>query len=497
MADDTRPLNAGDRWQPTASGLNALHDAADYIEQLKQSGGSAAIPHNRRELGTVVLVKNLSANNEDWPMWSPAVVCVPPGEPIKRAVAFADRPYFPGYRPDSSHFNDRGVAILGITQEPIPNGKTGRVCIHGLTPALVQKCPSDWTDNGHWDWVHIRKNGDRWTLRNGPGGDAKFVQFLDYDLYQDGQYNDQYFGLIELCTIPNRVAFWNLTGATVPMHSIIRWDGRGHSYKPPTTNGNYGLWSHGVTLCGTCGWDVPAGQNGWAYKFDPTIPVCVTCSSFPSQNSTIQWGPAGDSYIAWDGLPGFDSLIYDWMKYGNLPYCVWVTKNIRPFQAKSISGGTGYAYALSGGNPCDGGTYGGVVYPIVKASVTFPSVPSRYPNVATNQIIQCTVDQKNSCFLGDASYMDDPIGTVKLWVGYTYNTQLNIPQGWRELSRLQGKFPVGFKLNDPTFGDVGWNGGATTHVHPAGTGSVGTGYAAAAANHLPPYQVMVFIERYE
>jgi len=107
------------------------------------------------------------------------------------------------------------------------------------------------------------------------------------------------------------------------------------------------------------------------------------------------------------------------------------------------------------------------------------------------------LDITNSAFLGDAGYMDDPIGTVKLWVGYTYNTQLNIPSGWRELTRLQGRFPVGFKLNDPTFGDLSWTGGSMTHAHSGSGGGSSGGAVAGAANHLPPYQVMVFIERYQ
>ena len=435
------------------------------------------------------------------------IVCVPEGEPIKHAVSFSAKPYFPGYRPDDSHFSS--YAVLGITQEPIPYGKTGRVCIQGITPALIQKCPADWTDNGHWDWVHVRKNGDRWTLRNGPGGDARFVQFLDFDMYQDGQYNDQYFALIDICSVSNRVRFWNLSGQTAPLHSIIAWSGTGHSYKLGSTDGSYGPWNPEVTLCGTCGWDVTNGNWGWAYKFDPTIPVCVTK---PTYDSASTLGPAGGSFLAWPYLAGFDVLIYDWNKYGSPPYCVWVKKNIRSLYAKADSalanGGTAHACDSSGTYIFDGATtYGGVTLPMVKAGVLFPenctTVPSgfvrpRQPNVQQGQVLQVTVDNDGS-FLGDASYMDDPIGTVKLWVGYMYNTQLNIPSGWRELTRLQGKFPVGFKLNDPTFGDLSWNGGSMTHTHGITTGS-GTGMgsvAQAAANHLPPYQVMLFIERYQ
>jgi hypothetical protein len=38
-----------------------------------------------------------------------------------------------------------------------------------------------------------------------------------------------------------------------------------------------------------------------------------------------------------------------------------------------------------------------------------------------------------------------------------------------------------------------------THTHglTSGSGTGTGGYAQQAANHLPPYQVMVFIERYQ
>jgi hypothetical protein len=502
MADETKPLSSGDRWRPTASGLNGLQDAANYVEDLKRGGGSLANPQTRRELGTVVLVKNESSTQENWPIWSPVIVCVPEGKPVDRAVAFASRPYFPGYRPDDVRF--AYYPMLGITQEPIAYGKTGRVCIHGITPALIQKCPSDWTDNGHWDWVHVRKNGSRWTLRNGPGGDARFVQFLDFDMYQDGTYNDQYLALIDLCSVPNRVRFWNLSGETAPMHSIIRWDGRGHSYKLDSSDGSYSMWNPSYSLAATCGWDVSASNWGWAYRFDSLIPVCVSCV-VPG----MPGGPAGGSWQAWPYLPGFGGLVSDWSKSGQPSYW-WVYKSFSPFWAKAqtalATGGSAWACDQTGTYIFDGGTHGSFTFPVVRTAVRFPAnsvssgiTRSRQANVQQNQIIQVTLDITNSAFLGDAGYMDDPIGTVKLWVGYTYNTLLNIPSGWRELTRLQGRFPVGFKLNDPTFGDLAWTGGSTTHTHGLGSGS-GSGagsYGQQAANHLPPYQVMVFIERYQ
>jgi hypothetical protein len=264
-----------------------------------------------------------------------------------------------------------------------------------------------------------------------------------------------------------------------------------------------------VTLCATCGWDVPSSNWGWAYKFDPTLLVCVSCGPGYAASAGDHWGPAGGSWGAWPYLTGFDVIVGDWYKYGSPPYGVWVRKNIRALYVKAQSalatGGAAWACDQTGTYVYDGAQHGGITFPTVRAAVNFPAsivqspiVRARQPNVQQNQVIQVTLDRVDGNFHGDGGYLDDPIGTVKLWVGYTYNTQLNIPSGWRELTRLQGKFPVGFKLNDSTFGDLSWNGGTMTHTHGLGSGSgTGTGsYGQQAANHLPPYQVMVFIERY-
>ena len=173
MADEGRPLSAGDCWRPTASGINRLQETADYVDNLKRSGGSIVNPRLRRELGTVVLVKNESATEETWPIWSPVGVCPPPGSPIDHPVRFANRPYFRGCRLDDYSFDDGMYRKLGITQEPIPYGKTGRVTIAGVTPALIHDSnAAGYYSRSDARWAMVRKHNDRWTLRLGPGGDG-------------------------------------------------------------------------------------------------------------------------------------------------------------------------------------------------------------------------------------------------------------------------------------------------------------------------------------
>ena len=67
-------------------------------------------------------------------------------------------------------------------------------------------------------------------------------------------------------------------------------------------------------------------------------------------------------------------------------------------------------------------------------------------------------------------------------------------------SILEGRFPVGLASGDPDFGTLGTTGGSKTHTHGSTSGTTGTVQGtvlAAAANHLPPYRVVKFTERYQ
>ena len=275
---------SGDRWNPTASNLNKLQETADYIDSLKRSGGSLANPQNRRELGAVVLVKNESATEETWPIWSPVGVCPPPGNPIDNAIRFANRPYFRGCRLDDYSFDDGMYWKLGITQEPIPYGKTGRVAIAGVTPALIQDAnAAGYYSRSDGRWAMVRKHNGRWTLRLGPGGDAHVITFLDSAVYQDGTYDDQVLALIDISTPPHRVDISNNSGSILESCSTTITTVR----TTPSGDTTVGEHYYNVSIApdaifvynnfkpiGTAGWDIPAGKYAWGYFFNPTVPVC-------------------------------------------------------------------------------------------------------------------------------------------------------------------------------------------------------------------------------
>ena len=119
-----------------APAYNAWCEAAEAFQAGNQGFRSGSVATSRRELGTVVRVKNTDTGQKNWSLFSPVVVKVPGGAPASRALGFAASPHFTGNWPTGSNLFSPGD-VLGVTQEPIPYGATGRVCIGGLTCALA------------------------------------------------------------------------------------------------------------------------------------------------------------------------------------------------------------------------------------------------------------------------------------------------------------------------------------------------------------------------
>jgi hypothetical protein len=399
MGDPLKKVQAGDPLKITATAYNAFVDAANantggQIDKGPLSGGSGG-----HTPPTIVRVTNKSTDEGDWPIWTPVIVCVPEGTPVEYAQQFIGSPYFPGYRPDDSHFT--GYAMLGITQEPIANGKTGRVCIYGVTPALMQKTPSGWTGTGNYEWVHARKFQDRWTLRNGPAGDARLLQILDTDLYEDGTYNDQYLVLIDLSTPKNRHIAYNWTGDVLPAHSVNR-----NGYKVIDTTSQYLYPLGNSDLAASCGWDVPNHQMFFNYRFSYDIPVIACTGDWPSTTAD-PYGIAAYELNLQLNLPGLLVVTNDWCNYSEgAPYYSYVRRNV-PGGAyvKMEAAPTGYANGWVGfGWPCeqytaswifDGIDHGGLTLPEVKFRVFWPNchggsgwyLHPKTPNVSVGDII--------------------------------------------------------------------------------------------------------------
>lgn len=86
-----------------------------------------------------------------------------------------------------------------------------------------------------------------------------------------------------------------------------------------------------------------------------------------------------------------------------------------------------------------------------------------HPNVRAEQTIAYTLDPAGTPYSVDAKVADDPIGTVKMWVGNI----ATLRGGWRELSAMRGRFPVGVGPGDEYYdpSTLGNADGTSHHTH--------------------------------
>lgn len=147
--------------------------------------------------------------------------------------------------------------------------------------------------------------------------------------------------------------------------------------------------------------------------------------------------------------------------------------------------------------------------------IYLPRTPGRDPNIVVDQVLGYIVDAAGAN-IAVVGYLDDAIGTVKLW-----SKTGTLPAGWVDcfsmqasstVQSLSGSFPVGLKTGDSDFGTLGafGNQNRKSHAHnmerdipnppnlpvwlDEGTWQT-THLSTALENHLPPWCVVRFIER--
>jgi hypothetical protein len=106
------------------------------------------------------------------------------------------------------------------------------------------------------------------------------------------------------------------------------------------------------------------------------------------------------------------------------------------------------------------------------------------------------------------SFLDGYIGELRLWRITYAGAPSEVPNGWGVANGtdnsgalggsgldLRGQFMASYHPSTAPWTTMLATGGGQTHTHAAGAafGTTGTDYAAA--NHLPPYRVMTWIER--
>lgn len=196
----------------------------------------------------------------------------------------------------------------------------------------------------------------------------------------------------------------------------------------------------------------------------------------------------------------------------------WALVQLGPPPAGSLAWGqavmnwarnAGDPYALC--NPCDD-RLGANPDTAATVRVYLPASPGRDPNVVAGQVIGYVPGP--TVLIGAtptptatavAGYLDDAIGTVKMWT-----STLAVPAGWEEYAGMQGRFPVGYKSGDASFGTLESTGGSAEHCHaiqrnpastPCGSTFIDEGtwntmmIGIANRTAYPPFRVVKFIRR--
>jgi hypothetical protein len=467
--------------------------------------GPRPIPQHRPG-GYSQIVDVTNYGSDDWRQWDIICVASPQGVPTGNPPDFTgwnpaswfSGASFVGYRLDENAVGiptidwwHKRTHILGVTQEPIARGATGSVCIRGITPALHQAHSIANADEDIW--LYVAKVSGRWTFRLGRNGDARLLKYISKSAYSSGDLPV----LVDLCEIPNHRVVGGAAASSTPANTFLA------DITPTDTTQ---LWDPTVTWYASPGWTTPAGSPIWLREITEEWPVLLR-TTYPG------YGPAGP--VLNSGtievrplLPGLCVTgfpIYD--DSSDLEWCV--RDLITPFWVRAdgawtLSGGL-HAYLYDFIQVYDGGVHNGVTYPLVRPTVNFRWSPAqnfnppppKNPNVQDQQVFRCVLDPgyaRGESVLAYDDMMDDPIGTVKMWI-----SNGTIPPGWREYTGLQGRFPVGYKAGDSDFGTFNNDGGAKTHSHGTGStaGASSGASAGVAASHLPPYHVLIFIERYQ
>lgn len=208
------------------------------------------------------------------------------------------------------------------------------------------------------------------------------------------------------------------------------------------------------------------------------------------------------------GLPGFCCLNYDTSKKIML---VIADHRCTVFDAKAKANWVdvstqsptvqAHPYDAYAGKSYDGSEAG---WPDITLTISLPRNGSgRDPNIRTGNRLQYSVvasygmDESTDIYryLCVSPYLDDKIGTVKMFTGDISD----VPQGWREHTGMRDRFPVGVLASTGIATSVGNTGGTKTHVHTgaAGIGSAGTSNSMNQASHVPPFYGVYFIERFQ
>ena len=368
---------------------------------------------------------------------------------------------FSGTRLDDYEINSGTQSDqIGITQEAIPQGGSGRVCIRGATLALIWDFNKDLPtgfEYSPWDYAHVEKKEGRWLLRNGCAGDARIITLCqgdDSQYYQDGTYNDQVLAIVDLQPPPDRVMGVTMFDDQTSKYAITVVVQGGNTWLYNNTQNIVGNLGIIPTLCEMCvlpGWDIP--------KDTATIPVrrivpggmyCAVMSDLDSLlRSEYTYGMADGKL--WAGLCGFKPVTQHYLdtdsaRYSS-PFFGWFQFTGMPETlCFHFTNSTAYVQDQFG-NDFDGDTHRGVEYPICGASLQ-PTQVQGAGGTSGGWNLQ-RLGNTDGVFFGTGlagrydtvddihvlpldCYMDDQANTIKALKGSM------VPPGWRTCDGTHG-----------------------------------------------------------
>jgi len=443
-------VKPGQPYSPSSKAHNAFVDAAEYVQRLRSS--TTVAPQRDNWQATILQVKNTTGYDRD----RFDVLGIDSVFPLPAANlnAFKNGPVLHGVLPAAGTHEGNFVVLL----EPLANGKIGAACVAGVCIARI--IVNDIDEN---ERLYAEINpGDHGALRTSTGGYGsarvlwrEAAAGTRWAVVHLGQPADETvpFQIVESSytgSVPRYGVFPSLfiypyTTPTVPQprpsRALVRI-----AYQPNEI-GRYRFFGVNVGeevlgrqhannpdlkyYYGRCS---PAVHTPvWALIDGSLLLSAGCCGLLPNPTP-----PNYHSYKLGPHLPGFWFL----NGYGDGG---WVMRDLftKEWYCKATSNWTSAGISYVDANPCnEAGTQvynGSGSWPLIAIRVALPRHGTgRDPNIRVGNIFRYAISSSyrqlggtGSGLEATGSYLDDKIGSIKLW-----KFADGIPQGWQQCGVL-------------------------------------------------------------
>ncbi len=127
--DNTKSMSPGDRWTPTADGINSWNEAGRYVRGLGRGGGAIATPGVTNNPAIITIKNNSGSTKTRFDVLGIDDILITPSDNVN---AFSNRFPLIGVTPTTDH-----AGRFCVLLEPLEDGKLGRAVVVGVVPARV------------------------------------------------------------------------------------------------------------------------------------------------------------------------------------------------------------------------------------------------------------------------------------------------------------------------------------------------------------------------